>query len=64
MKFVHDHGGKAIFVTYPYINDATEEENQRIYKRLNQKGCVDFLCYADYRDNSKLQNLLNRKLKL
>lgn len=38
MKFVHNHGGKAIFITHSMRKDTTEEENKKIFEKLNQEG--------------------------
>ena len=60
MKFVHDNGGKAIFVHQPDENDGLAEHNRRIYNALNADGIVDYTCVADYRVDSQLSNILRR----
>lgn len=61
MRFVHNNGGKAIFVHQPSQNDAMDRYINKIYKELNSDGMVDFCCVADYRKNSELSNLLERQ---
>lgn len=61
MKFVHDNGGKAIFVHQPTQDDDFYEYNNEIYLRLKDEGVVDFCCVADYSDGSMLSNILQRK---
>ncbi len=58
MRFVHNNGGKAIFVHQPNKDDKFYHYNNRIYQTLNQDGIVDFCCVADYRDGSILSNIL------
>ena len=60
MRFVHNNGGKAIFVYQPKQEDALYHENQRIYERLKAEGMVDYCCVADYREGSELSNILQR----
>lgn len=60
MKFVHDNGGKAIFVHQPNKNDELYNYNNTIYEKLNIDGIVDFCCIADYRKGSMLSNVLQR----
>lgn len=60
MRFVHQHGGKAIFVHQPNQEDEFYEYNDKIYQTLNKDGMVDFCCIADYRKGSTLYNLLQR----
>ena len=60
MKFVHDNGGKAIFVHQPNNDDELCSHNNKIYELLNADGIVDFSCTADYRDGSDLSNILKR----
>lgn len=61
MKFVHNNGGKAIFVHQPHQNDEYYNYSMDIYKMLNKDGMVDFCCVADYRDGSILSNILQRQ---
>lgn len=63
MRFVHNNGGKAIFVHQPNKNDAFFEHNNNIYKMLNADGIVDFACVADYISGSILSNILLRQRK-
>jgi len=58
MRFVHNHGGKAIFVHQPSKDDKFYQYNQKIYQTLNKDGMVDFCCVADYRSGSDLSKLL------
>lgn len=60
MRYVHNNGGKAIFVYQPNQEDALYRENQKIYERLNADGMIDFCCVADYREGSELSNILQR----
>ncbi len=61
MGFVHNNGGKAIFVHQPNENDDLASYNNQIYEALNKNGMIDFCCVADYRDGSMLSNILQRK---
>lgn len=61
MKFVHDNGGKAIFVHQPNKTDELYRDNKKIYESLNKSGTVDFSFVADYRDGSDLSNILQRR---
>ena len=61
MRFVHNNGGKAIFVHQPSKDDELYDYNNEIHKTLNKDGIVDFCCVADYRKNSILSNLLKSK---
>ncbi len=63
MRFIHNHGGKAIFVHQPTTDDDFYEYINRIYQTLNSDGIVDFSCIADYRDGSELSNILQRNYK-
>lgn len=58
MRFVHNNGGKAIFVHQPNQNDDLYEQNIKIYQTLNKDGMVDFCCVADYRNGSELSKIL------
>lgn len=60
MRFVHNNGGKAIFVHQPSKDDELYDYNNKIYKTLNEDGIVDFCCVADYTKNSILSNLLDK----
>ena len=62
MRFVHQHGGKAIFVHQPNEEDALYQATNAIYQTLNKDGIVDFCCVANYKKGSELSNLLMRKL--
>lgn len=61
MKFVHNHGGKAVFVHQPNQNDELYHHNKKIYETLNADGKIDFCCVADYREDSALSNILQRQ---
>lgn len=61
MEFVHNNGGKAIFVHQPQTDDEFYKYDRKIYELLNAKGIVDFSCVADYRNDSELSNILQRK---
>ncbi len=61
MRFVHNHGGKAIFVHQPSQDDEFYHYNNKIYETLNADGMVDFCCVADYRNSSELSNILQRQ---
>ncbi len=58
MEFVHNNGGKAVFVHQPSQSDEFYEYNNKIYEELNADGIVDFRCVADYRNGSRLSNIL------
>lgn len=61
MRFVHNNGGKAIFVHQPNKNDELYNNNNKIYETLNADGMIDFCCIADYRNGSSLLNFLQRQ---
>ncbi len=61
MRFVHNHGGKAIFVQPSNQNDKYYDYNNKIYQLLNAEGMVDYCCMTDYRRGSELSNLLQRQ---
>lgn len=61
MQFVHNNGGKAIFVHQLSKNDELYHYNNNIYQTLNANGIVDFCCVADYRNGSILSNILQRQ---
>ena len=61
MKFVHNNGGKAIFVYQSNQDDELYDYNNKIYEKLNVDGIVDFCCVADYREGSTLSNILQRQ---
>lgn len=60
MEFVHNNGGKSVFVYNKEQNDVFSKYNNEIYNKLNAKGIIDFCCLADYRKNSELYNILQR----
>lgn len=60
MRYVHNNGGKAIFVHQANEDDELYNYNKKIYERLNVDGMVDFKCIADYTDGSTLSNILKR----
>lgn len=61
MRFVHNHGGKAIFVYPSNKEDKFYEHNNHIYQTLNTDGMIDFYCIADYTEGSILLNILQSK---
>lgn len=61
MRFVHNYGGKAVFVHQPNKDDKYYYHNNKIYQTLNKDGMVDFYCVADYRQGTELSNILQRK---
>ena len=63
MRFVHNNGGKAVFVHQPNDNDELSKYNRNVYETLNSDGIVDFCCTADYREGSTLSNILLRQKK-
>lgn len=60
MTFVHNNGGKAIFVYHPNTNDELSDFNKKVYQDLNQTNIIDYCVPADYTPGSKLSNLLLR----
>ncbi len=60
-QFVHENGGKAIFVHQPSENDDLNDYNANIYRMLNKNGIIDFYCIADYSEESALSNILQRR---
>lgn len=60
MRFIHDNGGKSIFVHQPDKNDGLYEETNKVYEKLNKDGMIDFSCVADYREGSELYKILRR----
>lgn len=61
MRFVHNNGGKAIFVHQPNEDDDLYQHNNNIYNVLKEEGIVDFCCIADYRKGSILSKILQRE---
>ena len=62
MRFVHNRGGKAIFVYQPnQKDDLYYEYNQKIYEMLNENGMVDFFVVADFRKDSALYKILEKR---
>ena len=59
MRFVHNNGGKSVFVHLLNKNDKYYEHNDKIYQKLNEDGIVDYCCVADYRNGSILSKILN-----
>ncbi len=60
MKFVHNNGGKAIFVNQPNQDEELYHYSNNINETLNRDEMVDFYCTADYRNGSILSNILQR----
>lgn len=63
MRFVHDNGGKAIFVHQPNQNDELFNHNQKTFETLNNDGRIDLCCVAEYREGSDLLKALNRNME-
>ena len=63
MKFIHNNGGKAIFVHQLNQNDDLYNYNKKIYETLNADGMIDFCCVADYSNGSILSDILQRQNK-
>lgn len=61
MTYVHNNGGKAIFVHQMTNDDYFYEYVNSIYEKLNQDGIVDYKCVADYKINKKLAKILLRR---
>lgn len=61
MRFVHNNGGKAIFVHKLSQDDEFYDYNNKIYQILAAEGIVDFCCVADYSNGSILSNILQRQ---
>lgn len=61
MKFVHNNGGKSVFVHQPNQDDELYHYTNEVYETLNAKGMIDFCCIADYRNDSILLNVLQRQ---
>lgn len=61
MRFVHNNGGKAIFVHQPNKDDEFYHYNNKIYQDLNADGMVDFCFVADYTDGTILSEILLRQ---
>ena len=61
MKFVHNNGGKAVFVCQTSKEDKYYHYNNEIYKALNREKIVDFACIADYKDGTMLSDILKRQ---
>lgn len=60
MEFVHNNGGKAIFVHQPNQDDELYQHNLKILDALNKNGIVDFCFVADYSEENLLFKTLNR----
>lgn len=61
MRFVHEHGGKSIFVYLHNKDDFYKEHNEQIYNMLKNEGIVDYTFNADYQVDSQLYKVLERK---
>lgn len=64
MRFVHNNGGKTVFVYQPSKSDEFYEYNNKNYEKLNVDGIVDFRCVADYGKGSRLFSILQREKML
>ena len=62
-KYVHDHGGKAIFVYRDDKEDALQSSINNIYQDLKRQNIIDYFFLADFHDNSMLSRVLKRKDK-
>ena len=60
MRFIHNNGGKAIFVYQPNQDDGLFHKNNKVYETLNADGIIDFGYTADYRKGRNLFELLQR----
>lgn len=60
MRFVHENGGKAVFVYQPIQNDELYEQIQNTYKALKSEGILDYAFVADYTEDSSLLDVLQR----
>lgn len=61
MRFIHENGGKAIFVHQPFNDDDLYDYSNKIYEILNADGIIDFCSVADFRDDSILSKVLRRE---
>ncbi|MCI8276694.1 MAG: haloacid dehalogenase-like hydrolase [Clostridia bacterium] len=62
MEYIHNNGGKAIFVYPQNKEDELYQHNNQVYKELNENGIIDFACVSDYRNKSSLYNILERRI--
>lgn len=62
MRFVHNNGGKSIFVHQPSQGDGFYYNSDTIYEKLKSEGIVDFRCVADFRNGSVLSKILQRQI--
>lgn len=60
MTFVHNNGGKAIFVYHSDTNDKLLDDNKIVYEELNKTGIIDYCVPANYTPGSDLYNILQR----
>lgn len=60
MRYVHNNGGKAVFVFHELADDLFLYNNE-IYKSLKKEGIIDFYCLADFRIGGRLANILQGK---
>ena len=75
MRFVHENGGRSVFVHQPQNNNALQSISKmyELYGLSNKShglqgvqgtpGFVDYICEADYRQGSKLRNILESRVK-
>lgn len=56
MKFVHENGGKCIFVYQTAQKENVTDVIQKMYGHYDSEGTVDFIYEADYRPGSSLRN--------
>ena len=62
MQFIHNNGGKAVFVYQSNQDDELNHQNKRVYETLNSNGMIDYCCIADYNNGTELSNILQRKV--
>ena len=63
MKFVHENGGKCIFVYQPMQRESVNDVIQKMYKHYDSNGTVDFTCEADYRPGTNLRLLFDKLIE-
>ncbi len=61
MRFIHENGGKAVFVYPVDKDDYYYEHNKSIYNKLMEENIVDYCVAADYRKGKDLRKILNRE---
>ena len=61
MEYVHNNGGKAIFVYQPTKDGKMDDDTKKIYETINANNIVDYCCVADYTAGSELYNILEKR---